>query len=310
MPRPAASGSRPAASDPRLAEGYRRCAELTRRHGTTYYWGTMLLPRRQRRDVYAVYALCRLADDIVDEPDTVDSALPTHPDPAIRLARFRDGFFAALDAGGSDDTVMAAIVESITRRGTDRECFERFFGAMELDLTRTTWASWEELRDGYMEGSAAVIGELMMPVLEPLTPRAVGPARSLGLAFQLTNFLRDVGEDLDRGRVYLPQDDLARFGADPHERRVTPQWRALMTHQIERNRALYRDALPGVRMLPAPGARCVMSALRMYSLILNRIEDADHDVFTTRHRVSPRTKAGIVADVLARGPYRTPSRLR
>ena len=290
--------------DPLLAEGYRRCAELTRRHGTTYYWGARLLPPEQRVDVYAVYALCRLADDIVDEPDKVDVAVPTHPDPAVRLRLFEQAFTEALAAGGCEEPVMAAVVDSLRRRGTDPECFDRFFRAMELDLTRETWASWEELRDGYMEGSAAVIGEMMLPVLEPHTPLATAPARSLGLAFQLTNFLRDVGEDLERGRVYLPQDDLERHGADPWERRVTPQWRSMMAEQLGRNRALYRDAARGVGMLPRPSARCVATALRMYSLILRRIEDADYDVFSERLRVPRRTKVAILSDVLVRGPSR------
>ena len=199
---------------------------------------------------------------------------------------------------------MAAVVDSLQRRGTDPECFDRFFRAMELDLTRTTWATWEELRDGYMEGSAAVIGEMMLPVLQPLTPAAKEPARALGHAFQLTNFLRDVGEDLDRGRVYLPQEDLARYGVDPAERRVTPAWRSMMAEQVERNRALYRQAAPGVAMLPPPGARCVATALRMYARILDLVEAADYDVFSGRHRVRPRTKVAILADVLVRGPRR------
>lgn len=297
------------ATDPRLAEGYRRCAELTRRHGTTYYWGARLLPPRQRVDVYAVYALCRLADDIVDEPEKVDVAVPDHPDPGVRLRMFQEQFLTAVREGDSDEPVLAAVADSITRRGTDPECFDRFFGAMELDLDRATWSCWEELRDGYMEGSAAVIGEMMLPVLEPHTPLAKEPARALGLAFQLTNFLRDVDEDLDRGRVYLPQDDLERHGADPALRVVTSAWRAMMAEQIARNRALYREAARGVPMLPGPSARCVMTALRMYSLILNRIEAAGYDVFTARHRVPRRTKVAIVADVLARGPYRAVPRL-
>ncbi|WP_067860891.1 MULTISPECIES: phytoene/squalene synthase family protein [Aeromicrobium] len=298
--------ARPLHPDPRLAAGYARCAELTRAHGTTYYWGARLLPREQRIDVYTVYALCRLADDIVDEPERVDPAVPGHDetDPAARLRRFEQHFWDSVAAGGADEPVMAAVVDSLQRRGTDPECFDRFFRAMELDLTRTTWATWEELRDGYMEGSAAVIGEMMLPVLQPLTPAAKEPARALGHAFQLTNFLRDVGEDLDRGRVYLPQEDLARYGVDPAERRVTPAWRSMMAEQVERNRALYRQAAPGVAMLPPPGARCVATALRMYARILDLVEAADYDVFSGRHRVRPRTKVAILADVLVRGPRR------
>ncbi len=279
-----------------LAIGYRRAAELTRQHGTTYYWGARLLPKEQRRDVFAVYALCRLADDIVDEPEKVepaDTGVPATGTPAERLAAFRATFFEALAAGGSDRPVMAAIVDSIQRRGTDPECFERFFDAMAADLTRTTWATWEELRDGYMEGSAAVIGEMMLPVLEPRNCIARASARALGNAFQLTNFLRDVDEDLDRGRVYLPQADLARHGADPHLRRVTLQWRSMMAEQVARNRVLYAEGQRGLAMLPPASRRCVGTALVLYSRILDRIEAADYDVFSGRIRVPDREKVAV-----------------
>ena len=288
-----------------LEAGYKRCAELTRPYGPTSYWGALLLPKRQRRDVYAVYALCRLADDIVDEPDKVDLSVPMTGTEAERLATFRAMFFDALRHGTSDEPVMAAVVSSIKRRGTDPACFERFFDAMALDLTRTTWATWDELRESYMEGSAAVIGEMMLPVLEPYSSLAKAPARALGNAFQLTNFLRDVGEDLDRGRVYLPQDDLARHGADPWLRTVTPEWRAFMKEQIARNRALYRDAVPGLEQLPPASRRCVATALVLYSRILDRIEAADYDVFTSRQRVPGAEKLMVALRTVIAGPPRT-----
>lgn len=284
-----------------LEAGYRRCAELTRRHGTTYFWGALLLPREQRRDVHTVYALCRLADDIVDEPEKVDFSVPRDGTPAERLATFRAWFFDALAAGSSDEPVMAAIVDSIRRRGTDPECFGRFFDAMAADLVQDTWPSWDALSNGYMEGSAAVIGEMMLPVLEPYTPEAMEPARALGKAFQLTNFLRDVDEDLDRGRVYLPQEDLERFGADPWLRRVTPRWRELMAFEVARNRALYDDARPGLAMLPPASRRCVGTALVLYSRILDRIEAADHDVFAGRIRVPGREKLGVAVRAVTVG---------
>ena len=155
-----------------------------------------------------------------------------------------------------------------------------------------------------MDGSAAVIGEMMLPVLRPGTD-AVAPARALGLAFQLTNFLRDVGEDLDRGRVYLPQEDLRRFGADPHARVVTPEWRALMAFEIERNRRLYREADDGIPALPGASRRCVATARVLYARILERIEAADYDVFASRARVSTPAKAALAARmVVSREPMR------
>lgn len=293
--------------NPLLAQGYSRAEQITRRHGRTYYWGTRLLSPQQQRDVHAVYALCRVADDLVDEPDAPweGTGIPPSGDPGERLDWFERRFFADLDAGRSEDPLLAAVVDTVRRRGIARECFERFFASMRLDLTRTTWASWEELRDGYMDGSAAVIGEMMVPVLEPRPEHhadAVRAARALGDAFQLTNFIRDVGEDLDRGRVYLPQDELAAHGADPWARTVTPAWRVFLAAQIERNRALYREAEAGIALLPPASARCVATALRMYREILDQVEAADYDVFTERRRVSTGRKVALLADVVARGP--------
>ncbi len=278
-----------------VERGFRRSATITRQNGTTYWWGTLLLPRVQAHDVAAIYAVCRLADDLVDdEPDPVLAEL--------HLSAFRDAFYAAWDGLPNDDEVLAAAVEVVRRRRIPRHCFDRFFAAMALDLTRTTWASWPDLRDGYMEGSAAVIGELMIPVLEPTSQDAFEPARSLGLAFQLTNFIRDVDEDLDRGRVYLPQDELAEYGADPWLRRVTPQWRDFLATQIDRNRQLYDAALPGIALLPPASARCVAAAHGLYARILDEIEAADYDVFSQRRRVSGVSKAWTVARLMAGRP--------
>ena len=281
-----------------LASGYARCAEVTRRHGTTYYWGARLLPVESRRHVHAVYTLARLADDIVDLAGPEPGA-----DTAAALDAFEHSFWQALETGTSTDPVMAAVVTTVRQCGIDEECFTRFFGAMRTDLTRRTYETWADLL-GYMDGSAAVIGEMMLPVLRPGTD-AVAPARALGLAFQLTNFLRDVGEDLDRGRVYLPQEDLRRFGADPHARVVTPQWRALMAFEVERNRRLYREADAGIPALPGASRRCVATARVLYARILERIEGADYDVFGSRARVSTPVKAALAARmVVSREPMR------
>jgi phytoene synthase len=287
-----------------LAAGYAECARLTRAFGTTYYWGAVLLPRPQRRHVHAVYALCRLADDIVDaEGATRFSPAATRQ----ALTDFRAGFDRAL-AGHPPDATLAAIANTVHECGIEIECFDRFFGAMAMDLDIAGYDTWADLC-GYMEGSAAVIGEMMLPVLQPLTPAAREPARALGLAFQLTNFLRDVGEDLHRGRVYLPTEDLDRFGASPWPGRVDDAWRDLMAFEIQRNRALYDQAAAGVAMLPPRSARCVATALSLYSQILERIEARDYDVFSDRARVPTWRKALTAAGILIAGP-RVVARLR
>jgi len=301
------SGSRGDAPDALLAEGYRRCASLTWRYGTTYYWGAALLPRARRRHVHAVYALCRLADDIVDDQETVDRGDVSATSAALQA--FADHFRTALASGGSDDPVMAAVAHTVRTCAIDPECFDRFFGAMAMDLTTSHYETWDDLC-GYMEGSAAVIGEMMLPVLEPRSPAAKDPARALGLAFQLTNFLRDVDEDLDRGRVYVPQEDLRRFGVDLQgapPRRVTPEWRACLAFEIQRNRELYRFADTGIALLPGRSARCVGTARVLYSQILERIEAADYDVFSSRARVPTWCKASTAARILVSGPPSGPA---
>ncbi|MFL6080832.1 MAG: phytoene/squalene synthase family protein, partial [Ornithinibacter sp.] len=164
----------PVTSPEVLAAGYARCAQVTREFGTTYYWGARLLPAASRRHVHAVYTLARLADDIVD-----DAGPNPGPETARELDAFERSFWVALATGTSTDPVMAAIATSVRECGIEDECFTRFFGAMRSDLTRRTYETWGDLL-GYMDGSAAVIGEMMLPVLRPGTD-AVAPARALGL---------------------------------------------------------------------------------------------------------------------------------
>ena len=271
-----------------LAASYARCRKVARRNGTTYYWAAALLPRSRRPFVWALYAFARHADDVVD-------GLDDRPvwERAAALEAFGRRFFDDLESGRSDDPVLAAVIDTVRTLRIDPECFERFLRSMTMDLTVNRYQTWADLLD-YMDGSAAVIGEMMLPVLEPLSPRALEPARNLGLAFQLTNFLRDVDEDLTRGRVYMPVEDLERFGAEPARRLVDDAWRGLMRFEIERNRDLYRAADAGLPMLQGAAHRCVQSARVLYAQILDRIEAADYDVFARRARVPTWRKLATV----------------
>lgn len=275
-----------------LEASYAECRRLTRAHGTTYYWSTFVLPRVKQHHVHALYAFCRYADEIVDDPAWPDTAAR-----AAALGDFHDRFFADLERGRSDDLVLRAVVHTVRAFAIDPACFARFLRSMTMDLTVTSYATYADL-EGYMDGSAAVVGEMMLPILEPTDPAALEPARQLGDAFQLTNFLRDVGEDLDRGRVYLPQEDLERFGADPWARTVTPAWIDLMRFEIDRTRALYREADRGMELLPPRSARCIRGSRILYSEILDRIEANGYDVFSQRTRVPAWRKALVVAAAL------------
>ena len=272
-----------------LEASYARCRELNKRYGTTYYWSTKVLPRVKQHHVWALYAFCRYADDIVDDLGPAPVA-----ERAAALAAFGEQFFADLDRGASDHPVLKAVVHTVRAFGIDPDCFRRFLRSMTMDLTITQYDTWADLRV-YMDGSAAVIGEMMLPILEPLQPEALGHARDLGDAFQLTNFLRDIAEDLDRNRQYIPQEDLQRFGVDLTTRRCTPQFVELMRFEIARCRELYTSADLGIAMLPPQSARCVRAARVLYSEILDTIEAQHYDVFAKRASVSTFRKAAMAA---------------
>lgn len=280
---------------PELRAAYRECRRLTRRHGTTYYWATRVLPAARRPHVYALYGFCRHADEIVDAHDgaSVDQR-------RARLDALRVSLHDALAGGAADPVaapVVAAVVHTAATFAVEPSCFDRFLRSMAMDLTVTGYRTWDDLCD-YMDGSAAVIGEMMLPLLDGRDPASVGPARDLGLAFQLTNFLRDVGEDLDRGRVYLPAEDLERFGVDVTARTVTPAWRALMQFETDRARELYASADRGVALLPPWSARSIRAARVLYARILDEIAANDYDVFSMRARVPTRDKLAVAAGAL------------
>jgi 15-cis-phytoene synthase len=277
-----------------LPANYAESRGLTRRYGTTYYWTAQALPRRQRNHVYALYGFCRHADELVDGAHG-----GTAVQRAVALADLGANFQLAWSGGKPATPVLAALVESMKKLGLGPELVARFLRSMAMDLSVISYDTWADLC-GYMDGSAAVIGEMMLPVLcpEPV-PGALAAARQLGVAFQMTNFLRDVGEDLDRGRLYIPAEDLRRFGAEPSAREVTPEWAELMRFEIARTRRLYRQAERGIEWLPRRAAACVRSAALLYGAILSRIEANRYDVFSRRARVPLPVKLGVTARHLA-----------
>ena len=271
-----------------MAQSYALCKEFNKRHGTTYYWSTKVLPADKRPHVHALYGFCRYADDIVDDLGPVPTA-----ERAVALASFGERFFRDLENGSSSDPVLMAVVDTVRKFELDPQCFRRFLRSMTMDLTVATYETWADLLD-YMDGSAAVIGEMMLPILDPVDSAAISHARDLGNAFQLTNFLRDVNEDLDRGRIYVPQEDLRRFDVRLHDREVTAAFVEVMQFEIARCRSLYASADLGIAMLPPRSARCIRAARNLYSGILERIEAQNYDVFSRRASVPTWQKAIVV----------------
>lgn len=269
-------------TDPALADAYEQCRRVHAAHGKTYYLATMLLPPEKRPYVWALYAFARHADEFVDSL--------TNPDPDA-LLRWGAGFLDALGPGGGsatiDDPIATAMLHTMRRWAIPRQHVEAFLESMQMDITVTSYPTYADLEQ-YMYGSAAVIGLQMLPILEPISPEAGARARTLGEAFQMSNFIRDVGEDLRRGRVYLPQEDLDTFGVTREMLArgvVTPLLRELIAFEIERTRALYAFAEPGIEMLHPTSRDCVRTAFVLYREILDAVERSGYQVLTQRVRV-------------------------
>lgn len=283
-----------------LATSYELCRRLNAAHGRTYYLATRCLPADRRHHVHALYGFARYADDLVDHLD-----LDWEPERRRKaLEAWSAEFLASLERGHTDDPVLKAVVNTVRELQIDHDDLRAFLRSMAMDLTVTRYETYADLYE-YVYGSAAVIGSMMLPVLQPGHPDARLRAMDLGVAFQLTNFIRDVAEDFDRGRIYLPLEDLDRFGVtewDFHSRYVGPRFKRLLAFQIARTRALYRRAAPGIAML-APACRPgIRIAYRLYAGILDRVEAADYQVFATRAIVPRPVKVAVVLRELVRGP--------
>jgi phytoene synthase len=288
-------------TDPALRVSYRLCRRVNARHGRTYYLATLLLPAARRPYVHALYGFARYADDLADEQHDAE-----------QLTRWCGDFLADLEWGATSDPVGRAVLDTARRWQIPHNYFADFLGAMQMDLSVTGYATYDDLQR-YMWGSAAVIGLQMLPILgrasrdvpwDVLESRAI----DLGYAFQLTNFIRDVADDLRRGRVYLPQESLDQFGVDRGRLargRVDEPIRNLLAWEIERARSLYRSAEPGIELVRPSSRDCLRTAFRLYQDILTEIERADYDVFSRRISVGLTRRAvvglsGVRGAVLAR----------
>ena len=276
----------------RLVAAYRHCAAINARFGKSYHLATRLLTPDRRPAVHALYAAARTADDLVDLPG---------PDPAGDLAGWSRAVLAELETGWSDDPVRLALVDTYRRYDIPVEHLVDFLAAMTSDLAVDGYADMAAL-DRYMWGSASVIGLQVLPVLgtapgvarEEAAPHAI----ALGEAFQLTNFLRDVAEDVDRGRVYLPADVMAAHGVTRDqlaEKRHDARFEALMKDLVAVVRRRYDDAAPGTPLLAPESRDCVRAATALYGGILTEIERADYRVLDRRVSVSKPRRLAVFA---------------
>lgn len=267
-----------------LQQSYDECKRLNALHGKTYYLATLLLPKKKRPPVHALYGFARFADEIVD--DLASTLTPQEKADALRT--WGDSVLADLRSGSSDDLIGRALVDTVNRYSIPLEYFEAFMTSMEMDLTVTRYNNYDELMT-YVYGSAVVIGLEMLPILGYSDPRAIEAATALGTAFQLANFIRDIGEDIDRGRIYMPLDELAQFGVTEEillQRKMTPEIVEAIKFQIDRVRQLQATAEAGIKYLDPISRPCIRAASELYCGIVDEIEANGYDVFTKRATTS------------------------
>lgn len=279
---------------PDLRASYAECKRLNSLHGKTYYLATLLLPKAKRPHVHALYGFARYADEIVDD---LASTL-SNQEKADYLRRWSDQMLQDISNGRSSDHVGAALVDTVQKFDIPIAYFEAFLHSMAMDLTVTEYQTFDDLME-YVYGSAAVIGLQMVHVLGTLQGRkseALPLAENLGVAFQLANFIRDVGEDLDRGRIYLPLQELQNFGVSRsilEQRQLTPQIIEALKFQIARVRELQQKADEGIQLLNPEARPCIEAASELYCGIVDEVEKINYDIFNHRAKTSTLRRAKV-----------------
>lgn len=265
--------------------GDRTCRRITSYYARTFYFASHCLPRKTRKHAYAVYAFCRWADNAVDDAVNLDDA-------HHRLNQAR----IALDEAYGNKIIAPGLLsfrDTVTQRQIPRELFEELLEGMAMDLVKNRYDNWPEL-DLYCYRVAGVVGLMMTHIFGYDDSACFSQAKSLGTAMQLTNILRDIGEDDDRGRIYLPLDELASFGVSTqhiHAKEMSDPFRLFMKFQIDRARYHYANAESGIPHVLGSTHRMTIRVMgHLYSLILNEIEKLDYDVYRTRARVSTSRK--------------------
>lgn len=284
------------------------CHRIVREHARTFHLASIFLPPRKRRAAFALYAFCRVADDIVDQADRARCGRSegARPDVAAALAAHNQKLQDAL-AGTPSDPVFRELDRVMRKFGVPVSVLRELLDGVAMDLQPVRYESWAELAQ-YCEGVASSVGEMCTYVFgvqgdSEVRTVALRYARTLGVAMQLTNILRDVGEDARRGRCYLPVRDLAAFGLTPDDilggelRGTDPRWQRFMRQQIARARALYTAAMPGISLLSPDSQRCALACAIGYSGILAAIEAVGCDSLTQRARLSTNSRGKVLWQV-------------
>lgn len=271
-----------------LAAAYDHSRTITARHSRSFFLASALLSAAKRRAARALYAFCRITDDLVDSGAA---------DAAARLSAWHSRVQTAHPRG--DKLAALAWADTQARFNIPPRYADQLIEGVARDLRQTRYATFADLTT-YAYGVASTVGLMSMHIIGFAGPQAVGYAVKLGVALQLTNILRDVAEDWQVGRLYLPQDELAQFGLSEQDvvaGVVDDRWRRFMQFQIGRTRRLYDEAWPGIGMLNADGRPAIAAAARFYRAILDDIEQHDYDVFSRRAHVTGRGKLAMLPSI-------------
>ena len=280
-------------NNPELRASYAECKRLNALHGKTYFLATLLLPKARRPFVHALYGFARFADEIVDN---LSSTL-TEIEKAQTLHTWGGKILVDLKSGTSNDAIGRALIDTVQRFDIPHAHFEAFLHSMAMDLVVQEYENYDDLME-YVYGSAAVIGLEMVPILGALDERAYESAKKLGIAFQLANFIRDVDEDLDRGRIYLPIQELAQYGVSREmleSRVLTPEIVNALKFQIQRVRQLQHEATPGIQFLTPTSRPCIQAASELYCGIVDEVERIGYDIFNRRAKVSTTRRTFVAS---------------
>ena len=280
-----------------LAADYAACAAVLRRSGSNFALPIRLLPEAKRRGTTALYAFCRRADDIVDDAADPVAARAT-------LAAFGRDLDAALAGAASVDPVIRAVVDTSRRFGVPATTLHEILAGVRMDLDRSSYDTFAEL-ERYCRGVAGAVGLAAIHVWGFRAPRAVPAALACGLAFQLTNILRDIPEDLGRGRIYLPSEDFQASGCtseELHAGRIGPGFDRLAGLVVSRAAAAYREAEPLDRLLSTDGRPVFRAMMGVYSALFAAVRRAGTAIFTTRVRPGRARLVGAALVAVALGP--------
>lgn len=280
------------AESERLLQAYTECETVTRFHSRTFHMASGLLPLQKRQAARALYAFCRVTDDIVDDP------VRTTAERSAALSKWQAAVMA--DEPAADDLVCLAWADAQVNFNIPRGYAQQLIDGCARDISQTRYQTFADLA-AYSYGVASTVGLMAMHIVGYVNNEETLPyAVRLGVALQLTNILRDVAEDWANGRLYLPLDELADFGlseADIAAGQVTENWRAFMAFQIERNRQLYDESIPGLAYLDQDGRFAIGAAAELYKAILDDIEAHEYDVFSRRAHVTTAGKMSLLPGI-------------